>query len=335
MRNTRGSRRISSAIASLTASPYVSSRSLMTALRLYARLDRRGPSPATVCSAHYRYMRALPRSPGHPWPQARLARSGRGVKWRRALNPSTRISAMATDGDARATAPKELGLDDAMAYARELQKEDRLEAADELYRRIISVAPDYPDAWHFRGMVAFQLGRLAEAETLIRRAVELAPTYSDAHNNLGNVLQHQKRAEEAVACYERALALQPDLADAHNNLGNALQQQKRHEEAVALYRRAIALRPEMADAHLNLGKALDALDRMAEAFTAYRQGVMLTPLPLESYRRLGSALYGWGRIDDAAAGYRKGFAREPYNPLGRHPLSPCTRLEVPPAAPAG
>src|SRR5439155_15114545 len=79
--------------------------------------------------------RALPRSPGRPWPQARLARSGRGVKWRRALNPSTRISAMATDGDARATAPKELGLDDAMAYARELQKEDRLEAADELYRR--------------------------------------------------------------------------------------------------------------------------------------------------------------------------------------------------------
>ena len=178
---------------------------------------------------------------------------------------------MATGDDAGATAAKELGLADAMAYARELQKEDRLEAADELYRRIIAVAPDYPDAWHFRGMVAFQLGRLAEAETLIRRAVELAPTYSDAHNNLGNVLQHQKRAEEAVTCYERAIALQPDLADAHNNLGNALQQQKRHEEAVALYERAIALRPEMADAHLNLGKALEALDRMAEALTAWQK----------------------------------------------------------------
>ncbi|PYN46491.1 MAG: hypothetical protein DME00_18785 [Candidatus Rokuibacteriota bacterium] len=320
MRNTRGSRRISSAIASFTASPYVSSRSLMTALRLYARLDRRGPSPATVCSAHYR---------GRPWPHARLARSGRGVKWRRALNPSTRISAMATGDDAGATAAKELGLADAMAYARELQKEDRLEAADELYRRIIAVAPDYPDAWHFRGMVAFQLGRLAEAETLIRRAVELAPTYSDAHNNLGNVLQHQKRAEEAVTCYERAIALQPDLADAHNNLGNALQQQKRHEEAVALYERAIALRPEMADAHLNLGKALEALDRMAEALTAYRQAVMLRPFHFDSYRRLGSALYGWGRIDEAADVYRKWLSLEPDNPLARHLLSACTGQEVP------
>ena len=236
---------------------------------------------------------------------------------------------MATGDDVGATAPRELGLADAMAYARELQEEDRLEAADELYRRIIAVAPDYPDAWHFRGMVAFQLGRLAEAETLIRRAVELAPSYSDAHNNLGNVLQHQKRAEEAVTCYERAIALQPDLADAHNNLGNALQQQKRHEEAVALYERAIALRPEMADAHLNLGKALEALDRMAEALTAYRQAVMLRPFHFDSYRRLGSALYGWGRIDEAADVYRKWLSLEPDNPLARHLLSACTGQEVP------
>jgi len=236
---------------------------------------------------------------------------------------------MATDGDARATAPKELGLDDAMAYARELQKEDRLEAADELYRRIISVAPDYPDAWHFRGMVAFQLGRLAEAETVIRRAVELAADYSDAHNNLGNVLQHQNRAEEAASCYERAIALKPDLADAHNNLGNVLQQQKRHEEAVAFYERAIALRPEMADAHLNLAKALESLDRMHEALAAYRQAVLLRPFHTESYRRLGAALYGWGRIDEAADLYRRWLCVEPDNPLARHLLSACTDEEVP------
>jgi predicted TPR repeat methyltransferase len=230
---------------------------------------------------------------------------------------------------AGASTPKELGLADAMAYARQLQKEDRLEAADELYRRILGAAPDYPDAWHFRGVVAFQLGRLSEAETLIRRAVELAPAYSDAHNNLGNVLQHQKRTEEAVTCYERAIALQPDLADAYNNLGNALQQQKRHDEATVFYEQAIALRPEMADAHLNLGKALEALDLMQQALTAYRQAVMLRPFHFDSYRRLGAALYGWGRIEEAADVYRKWRSLEPENPLARHLLSACTGQEVP------
>ena len=241
---------------------------------------------------------------------------------------------MATADDAGATppadasAPRELGLADAMAYARELQKEARLEAADELYRRILVAAPDYPDAWHFRGVVAFQLGRLSEAETLIRRAVELAPAYSDAHNNLGNVLQHQKRGDEAVKCYERAIALQPDLADAYNNLGNAMQQQKRYDEAIVFYERAIALRPEMADAHLNLGKALEALDQMSQALTAYRQAVMLRPFHFDSYRRLGAALYGWDRIEEAADVYREWLSLEPDNPLARHLLSACTGQAV-------
>ena len=240
-----------------------------------------------------------------------------------------------TGEDAGATAPpsggapRELGIADAMAYARELQTEGRLEAADELYRRILAAAPDYPDAWHFRGVVAFQLGRLDEAETLIRRAVELAPAYSDAHNNLGNVLQHQKRAEEAVTCYERAIALQPDRADAYNNLGNAFQQQKRHDEAVVFYEKAIALRPDMADAHLNLGKTLEALDQMQQALTAYRQAVMLRPFHFDSYRRLGAALYGWGRIDEAAEVYRKWQSLDPENPLARHLLSACTGEGVP------
>jgi predicted TPR repeat methyltransferase len=242
---------------------------------------------------------------------------------------------MASGDDAGATppadasVPRELGLADAMVYARELQKEARLEAADELYRRILAAAPDYPDAWHFRGVVAFQLGRLSEAETLIRRAVELAPAYSDAHNNLGNVLQHQKRTDEAVKCYERAIALQPDLADAYNNLGNALQQQKRHDEAIVFYERAIALRPEMADAHLNLGKALEALDQMSQALTAYRQAVMLRPFHFDSYRRLGAALYGWARIEEAADVYRKWLSLEPDNPLAQHLLSACTGQAVP------
>ena len=240
-----------------------------------------------------------------------------------------RISAMATNEDGAAPAKKELGLPEAMAYARELEQDNRLEAADELYRRILALAPDYPDASNFRGVVAFRLGRPAEAETLIRRAVALAPDYADAYNNLGNVLQHQKRAEEAAKCYERAIELAPDLADAHNNLGNVLQHQMRAEEAVAFYERAIALRPDMADAHLNLGKALEALDRMAEALTAYRQAVLLRPFHFDSYRRLGSALYGWGRIDEAAEVYRKWLSLEPDNPVAAHLLAACTGREVP------
>ena len=223
----------------------------------------------------------------------------------------------------------ELGIADAMAFAHRLQEEGRLEAADELYRRIQAVNPDYPDAWHFRGLVAVRLGRLPEAEALIRRALELAPNYADAHNNLGNVLQHQKRADEAIGCFERAIALQPERADAHNNLGNVLQQQKRYEEAITLYQRAIALRPDMSDAHLNLGKAYQSLDRIAEAVTSFQKALSLSPFHPESYRRLGSVLYAYGRIDEATDIYRRWLSIEPDNAMAQHLLAGCTGEAVP------
>src|SRR5262245_2027534 len=84
-----------------------------------------------------------------------------------------RISSMAPADDADAAHPKELGIADALTLARELLKDQRLEAAHELYRRILAVAPDHPDALNFRGVVAFQLGHTEEAEASLRRAIEL------------------------------------------------------------------------------------------------------------------------------------------------------------------
>ena len=236
---------------------------------------------------------------------------------------------MATGDAVPAQAAAELSLADAMAYARELSQQGRLQAADELYGRILALAPDYPDAWHFRGVVVAQLDRVAEAETLIRKAVELSPDYPDAHNNLGNVLQQQGRVEEAAGAYERALALNPELADAHNNLGNTLARQKRYEDAAACYQRAVALRPDMADAHVNLAKAYEALERVPEALTEYRTAVTLRPYHFDTYRRLGALFYGWNRIDEAAAVYRKWLSLEPESPVARHLLSACTGHEVP------
>jgi predicted TPR repeat methyltransferase len=236
---------------------------------------------------------------------------------------------MATADEVPAPPAAELSLADAMAYARELQLQGRLEAADELYGRILALAPEYSDAWHFRGVVVALLGRMAEAETLIRKAVALVPDYPDAHNNLGNVLQQQGRIAEAADSYERALVLNPELADAHNNLGNTLTLQRRYEDAVVRYQRAVALRPDMADARVNLAKAYEALNRTDEALTEYRQAVMLRPYHFDTYRRLGALLYGANRLDEAADVYRRWLSLDPESPVARHLISACTGQDVP------
>jgi predicted TPR repeat methyltransferase len=188
-----------------------------------------------------------------------------------------------------------MAIPDAIKYSLDLIKERRFEAAEELYRRILAVAPACPEAWHFRGMLAVQMGRFAEGEELIRRAVEIAPDYADAHNNLGNVLQVLDRYEEAIAFYELA----------------------------------IMVRPQLADAHYNLGRAHDAMQRAEEAVTAYRQALLLGHFHPDVYRHLGWALYGMGRVEEAADIFGKWLTIEPGSEVARHMLAACTGKNVP------
>jgi predicted TPR repeat methyltransferase len=188
-----------------------------------------------------------------------------------------------------------MAIPEAIELSLQLIKDRRFDAADELYRRILEVAPTCPEAWHFRGMLAIQMGRVAEGEPLIRRAVEIAPDYADAQNNLGNVCWVQERYQDAIACYQRA----------------------------------IAARPEMADAHYNLGRAYDGLEQAEEAVTAYRQALLLGKFHPDVYRSLGSALYGMGRVAEAADIFRKWLSLEPGSEFARHMLAASTGQEVP------
>ena len=54
-----------------------------------------------------------------------------------------------------------------------------------------------------------------------RRAVSVAPDYAQAYNNLGICLRKKGLLHEAIAAYKKALELKPDYAAAYYNLGNA------------------------------------------------------------------------------------------------------------------
>ena len=65
-------------------------------------------------------------------------------------------------------------------------------------------------------------GRLAEAIKAYRRVIRMAPDFPQAHNNLGVALKAAGRLAEAVTSYRRAIAARPGYAAAHANLSSAL-----------------------------------------------------------------------------------------------------------------
>ena len=97
------------------------------------------------------------------------------------------------------TTDRAVSLDEAVSIAIQLQQNEQWVAAGDMYRRILEIAPDYPDALHFSGVLAHQQGRSDEAVALIERSLELEPDRADWHSNLGIVLRDRLQLDEAIA----------------------------------------------------------------------------------------------------------------------------------------
>jgi predicted TPR repeat methyltransferase len=239
------------------------------------------------------------------------------------------VSGVGDDVEARPTGRAALSLSDAMELAVGLHKEGLLEAAGEIYERILLAEPHHADALHLLGLSRHQQGRHAEALDLLRRAVARAPEHADAVNNLGNMLLNAGLLDDAAAAYRHVLSLRPGFAGAHANLGVVLRRLDDRTGAEAAFREALALDPESGGACHNLGSLLRDSGRLDEALTCYQRALALMPYDGESYRRVGATLYSLKRISDAAAVYERWLALEPGSVIARHMVAACSGREVP------
>ena len=86
----------------------------------------------------------------------------------------------------------------------------RLAEAEGLYRQVLTLAPDHPDARHLLGVLAHQAGHSEAAVGLIRQALAAGHQAPEVHTNLGLVLQALGRFDEAAEAFLRVTALRPN-----------------------------------------------------------------------------------------------------------------------------
>lgn len=229
--------------------------------------------------------------------------------------------------------PTELSLTDALRMAIEMQRERLFDGAETLYRRVLAVVPEQPDALHFLGMLLHQRGRSDEGIAHIERALAAEPAYVGAYNNLGNI--HASRGEigNALLAYQRALALTPadsaEAADLHNNLGALHKVQRRWAAAQSHYEQALAIDPRHVNAHNNLGLLHAARGDLASAIRCYCQAIELMPGNSEGRKLLGITYYTVGKIAEAAEVFRQWLADEPDHPVARHMYASCSGIHTP------
>ncbi len=195
--------------------------------------------------------------------------------------------------------------------AQTLGRQGRRAEAEQMLRRVLTLAPDHFDALHHLGILRFQAGDKDDALGLLSRACDRNPGSCLAHFNRGIVLEALGRNEEALACYDRAIALEPGLAAAHFNRGQIHRKTGRDREALADFERAIALQPDFAEAHNNRGNVLQDLGRHPEALASFDEAIRRRPDFALAHLNRAGVLRVLGRAQEALAIFDRAVALMP------------------------
>lgn len=225
--------------------------------------------------------------------------------------------------------PEELSLEQALQLAIHLHQTNYFEAAEELYRKILEIAPENPTLLHFFGLLRHQRGFSEEGSELIEAALALEPDYIDAHNNLGNIYLQGGQAELAEACFRRVLELHPEFVTVYGNLGIALKDLGRYQEAIEFLLKAIDLEPRVAYHYQNLGNAYQSMRQYHAAADMYIKSLELAPFDSESYRKLYRTFYIMGEKEKCLDVFKQWLAHDPDNPMALHMHAACSGDEVP------
>jgi tetratricopeptide (TPR) repeat protein len=175
-------------------------------------------------------------------------------------------------------APPATSIDARVRQALALHQRGDAATAESIYREVLAMAPDHPQAQHFLGVTHYQRGELDAALPLLQRSVAAVPSEPEFHNNLGLALAAADREAEAIAAYRATLALKADHSVAWNNLGLALQSVNDVAGAIAAFRRALEITPEFAQAHWNLALALLLDGQFSEGWSEYDWRLKLAEL---------------------------------------------------------
>ena len=224
-------------------------------------------------------------------------------------------------------------IEEVFQLAMEHHQAGRLPQAEQLYRQILSAAPQHADSQHLLGLLAHQSGHTRrgdrihpqrdQAESLLRdllfepggrlsrseaarrgncllsRSIRLQPDFAEVHYNLGIALRLRRQLSEAVASCREAIRLNPAYAEAYNNLSTARARLGRRDEARAEFERALELKPDLADAYFNLGNLLRQSGKPREASPFCERAVELQPQSSAARSNLGAVFQAMGRISAA------------------------------------
>jgi len=175
---------------------------------------------------------------------------------------------------------------------------DAIDALSEIY-------PNEPVLFNIKGACYATLGQLNKAILIYKKAISIMPDYADLHYNLGNTLRELNQLEDAIKSYENALSIKKDYVAARYNLGVTLQELERYDDAAEQYEKALLNDSQNIEVLINLGSVYQALGQFEEASEQYEAILAINPLNEDALNNLGIIFRDLDQSDDAISYFKK------------------------------
>mgnify|MGYP002344027057 CR=1 FL=1 len=222
-----------------------------------------------------------------------------------------------------------------------------LDAAENVFRTILSVNSSEVHSLHLLGVVLCLKGSLDDGVDLIEQSISLDPSRFLPYLNLGQFLVGTYQwdrasialkeavsrnpnsfeawalfaqasfcagdAAAALTALKKAAEIKPSNAEIFFNLAKLLKEEGKPEEAIVSFRRAIEVKPDFVEALSGLASILTAKDEYEEAISLYKRALAEDPEHVNSIAGLGWCFVRSGKTEEAIAYYAQELKSDLFN----------------------
>ena len=156
-------------------------------------------------------------------------------------------------------------------YALALEKNNRLQEAEDYYSRAVAADGKYGKPRINLGRIRLEAGRLDEAEQHLLAAYRAESSNFEVNMNLGKLYGLKNQYGKAIDYYANAIKIMPKDIDARQNLAAVYLSAGLKENARDTYQAILKMNAQAWDCYYELGKVYISMDNKTEAKTIFEQ----------------------------------------------------------------